>query len=316
MKLPPMKIIEIENLSKTFSTTFGKKSVTALNDVTLSVEQGSIFGLLGQNGAGKTTLIKVLLGIVYPTAGKCKMFGEDFTNLHLKKKIGFLPENHKFPNYMTGKEVMTFFGKLSGLENLYLSKRIDEMLELVQMTKWSKSKIKTYSKGMMQRLGLAQAMLNDPDLLFLDEPTDGVDPIGRKEIRNVLLALKENGKTIFLNSHLLSEVELITDRVAILHKGKIIREGNVHELTSRKEEYRIVVDAELESVLDESLKEKYEMQKVSSSTYLIRVDEQRPVNDFVDQLRSKGISIKEMAQEKNSLEDVFISLVKAEEKNL
>jgi len=309
-----MNIIEIENLSKTFSTTFGKKTVTALTDVTLSVEQGTIFGLLGQNGAGKTTLIKVLLGIVYPTAGTSKMFGEDFTNLHLKKRIGFLPENHKFPNYMTGKEVMTFFGKLSGLENLYLAKRIDEMLELVQMTKWSKSKIKTYSKGMMQRLGLAQAMLNDPDLLFLDEPTDGVDPIGRKEIRNVLLALKENGKTIFLNSHLLSEVELITDRVAILHKGKIIREGNVHELTSRKEEYRIVVDAELESVLDESLKGKYEMQKVSSSTYLIRVDEQRPVNDFVDQLRSKGISIKEMAQEKNSLEDVFISLVKAEEK--
>ncbi|MDP3147754.1 MAG: ABC transporter ATP-binding protein [Ignavibacteria bacterium] len=310
-----MKIIEIENLCKTFSTTFGKKTVTALNDVTLSVEQGTIFGLLGQNGAGKTTLIKILLGIVFPTAGSCKMFGEDFTNLHLKKRIGFLPENHKFPNYMTGKEVMTFFGKLSGLENLYLTKRIDEMLELVEMTKWSKSKIKTYSKGMMQRLGLAQAMLNNPDLLFLDEPTDGVDPIGRKEIRNVLLTLKEQGKTIFLNSHLLSEVELITDRVAILHKGKIIREGNVHELTSRKEEYRIIVDSELESKLNESLKEKYELQKISSSTYLIRVDEQRPVNDFVDQLRSHGISIKEMAQEKNSLEDVFISLVKAEEKN-
>jgi len=311
-----MKIIEIENLSKTFSTTFGKKTVTALNDVNLSVEQGTIFGLLGQNGAGKTTLIKVLLGIVYPTSGSCKMFGEDFTNLHLKKRIGFLPENHKFPNYMTGKEVMTFFGKLSGLENLYLTKRIDEMLELVQMTKWSKSKIKTYSKGMMQRLGLAQAMLNNPDLLFLDEPTDGVDPIGRKEIRNVLLALKEEGKTIFLNSHLLSEVELITDRVAVLHKGKIIREGNVHELTSKKEEYKIVVDADLDYLLDGAIKEKYALQKISSSTYLIHVDESRPINDFVDHLRSKGISIKEMAQEKNSLEDVFISLVQAEEKRL
>jgi len=244
------------------------------------------------------------------------MFGEDFTNLHLKKRIGFLPENHKFPNYMTGKEVMTFFGKLSGLENLYLTKRIDEMLELVQMTKWSKSKIKTYSKGMMQRLGLAQAMLNNPDLLFLDEPTDGVDPIGRKEIRNVLLALKEEGKTIFLNSHLLSEVELITDRVAVLHKGKIIREGNVHELTSKKEEYKIVVDADLAYLLDGAIKEKYALQKISSSTYLIHVDEKRPMNDFVDHLRGKGVSIKEMAQEKNSLEDVFISLVQAEEKRL
>jgi len=310
-----MNIIEIENLSKTFTTTFGKKTVKALTDVNLSVEQGSIFGLLGQNGAGKTTLIKVLLGIVYPSAGTCKMFGEDFSRLHLKKKIGFLPENHKFPNYMTGKEVLTFFGKLSGLENPHLSKRIEEMLELVEMTKWSGGKIKTYSKGMMQRLGLAQAMLNNPDLLFLDEPTDGVDPIGRKEIRNVLLSLKEAGKTIFLNSHLLSEVELITDRVAILHKGKIIREGNVHDLTNKKEGYRIVVDTELETSLDESIKMKYELQKVSSLTYLLRVDEQRPVNDFVDHLRGKGISIKEMAQEKNSLEDVFISLVKAEEKN-
>jgi len=310
-----MNIIEIENLSKTFTTTFGKKTVKALTDVNLSVEQGSIFGLLGQNGAGKTTLIKVLLGIVYPSAGTCKMFGEEFSRLHLKKKIGFLPENHKFPNYMTGKEVLTFFGKLSGLENPHLSKRIEEMLELVEMTKWSGGKIKTYSKGMMQRLGLAQAMLNNPDLLFLDEPTDGVDPIGRKEIRNVLLSLKEAGKTIFLNSHLLSEVELITDRVAILHKGKIIREGNVHDLTNKKEGYRIVVDTELETSLDESIKMKYELQKVSSLTYLLRVDEQRPVNDFVDHLRGKGISIKEMAQEKNSLEDVFISLVKAEEKN-
>ncbi|MCK9426153.1 MAG: ABC transporter ATP-binding protein [Ignavibacteriaceae bacterium] len=310
-----MNIIEIENLSKTFSTFFGKKTVTALTNVSLSIEQGTIFGLLGQNGAGKTTLIKVLLGIVYPTSGSCKMFEEDFTNIHLKKRIGFLPENHKFPNYMTGKEVLTFFGKLSGLENLHLTKRIDEMLELVQMTKWSKSKIKTYSKGMMQRLGLAQAMLNNPDLLFLDEPTDGVDPIGRKEIRNVLLALKEEGKTIFLNSHLLSEVELITDRVAVLHKGKIIREGNVHELTDKKEEYKIVVDAELDFLLDAIIKEKYTLQKVSSSTYLIRVDENRTVNDFVDHLRNKGVSIKEMAQEKNSLEDVFISLVQAEEKN-
>ena len=309
-----MKIIEIENLTKTFKTTFGKKTVTALNDVTLSVEQGTIFGLLGQNGAGKTTLIKVLLGIVYPTSGSCKMFEEDFTNIHLKKRIGFLPENHKFPNYMTGKEVLTFFGKLSGLENLYLAKRIDEMFDLVQMTKWSKSKIKTYSKGMMQRLGLAQAMLNNPDLLFLDEPTDGVDPIGRKEIRNVLLTLKEGGKTIFLNSHLLSEVELITDRVAVLHKGKIIREGNVLELTKKKEEYKIIVDADLDSLLDSDLKEKYALQKVSSSVYLFHVDEERPVNDFVDHLRSKGVSIKEMAQEKNSLEDVFISLVQAEEK--
>ena len=309
-----MKIIEIENLRKTFSTSFGKKTVTALNDVSLSIEQGTIFGLLGQNGAGKTTLIKVLLGIVFPTSGSCKLFGEDFTNFQLKKRIGFLPENHKFPNYMTGKEVMTFFGRLSGLENLYLAKRIDEMLELVQMTKWSKSKIKTYSKGMMQRLGLAQAILNNPDLLFLDEPTDGVDPIGRKEIRNVLLALKEQGKTIFLNSHLLSEVELITDRVAVLHKGKIIREGNVHDLTSKKEEYKIVVDAELDLLLDVAVKEKYELQKISSSTYLLRVDETRPINDFVDHLRSKGVSIKEMAQEKNSLEDVFISSVQAEEK--
>jgi len=308
-----MQVIEIEHLSKTFVSGFGKKSVTALNDVQLSVNEGTIFGLLGQNGAGKTTLIKVLLGIVFPTSGNCKIFGTDYVNLQVKKRIGFLPENHKFPNYLSGYQVLDFFGRLSGLEHLHLSKKIDEMLELVQLTKWSKSKVKTYSKGMLQRLGLAQAMLNNPDILFLDEPTDGVDPVGRKEIRNILSDLKQQGRTIFLNSHILSEVELITDRVAILHKGKIIREGNVNELTAKKEEYKIVVDVELENSLDAEELQKHHVHKVAPYTYLFHADETASANGLLDLLRTKGISIKEMIQDKSSLEDVFISLVKEEE---
>ena len=167
----------------------------------MNVSSGSIFGLLGPNGAGKTTLIKLLLGITFPTFGDGKIFGEDIKNYKTKQQIGYLPESHKYPPYLTGGGVLNFFGKLSGLNGNLLDKRIDELLELVNMNGLKNRKVKGYSKGEMQRLGLAQALINDPELIFLDEPTDGVDPIGRKEIRDILVSLKEQGKTIFLNSH-------------------------------------------------------------------------------------------------------------------
>src|SRR4029453_16292735 len=225
-------IIETQKLSKEYSTRFSKQTVNALNDFTFTVNQGEIFGLLGPNGAGKTTLIKILLAITFPTSGNAKIFGTDVTNYKAKTKVGYLPENHKFPSYLTGGQVLMYYGQLSGMKNdKKMTKRINEMLGLMNLTQWKNTKIKKYSKGMMQKLGLAQAMLSEPDLIFLDEPTDGVDPIGRKEIRDILTEIKSRGKTIFLNSHLLSEVEMICDRVAILNKGDLIKEGNVDDLT-------------------------------------------------------------------------------------
>jgi ABC-2 type transport system ATP-binding protein len=304
--------IETTGLTKVYSSSFGKRKVEALSDLNLSVPEGTIFGFLGPNGAGKTTLIKLLLGIIFPSSGSAKILGGEINDYSIKSKIGYLPENHKYPPYLSGGEVLQFFGKLSGLEGLDLNKKIDENLELVQMTKWKKSKLKTYSKGMMQRLGLAQAMLNDPKLIYLDEPTDGVDPIGRKEIRDILIELKNNNKTIFLNSHLLSEVELITDRVGILNKGKLLREGTVKELTEKKEEYKISVEGNIES-LPAEIKQDANFTSSGGGSYSFKVVDAQGLNRILDLLRINGVIIKEMVQQKNTLEEMFISLIKESE---
>ena len=302
--------IETVALTKIYSSSFGKKKVEALSGLSLNISKGMIFGLLGPNGAGKTTLIKLLLSITFPTAGSAKILGEDIGKYKIKTGIGYLPENHKYPSYLSGGNVLQFFGKLSGLEGDYLNKRIDELLELVKLSKWKKTKVKNYSKGMMQRLGLAQALINDPDLIFLDEPTDGVDPIGRKEIRDVLLELKGKGKTIFLNSHLLSEVELITDRVGILNKGILLREGDVKEMTQNKEEYKISIEGNSIEKLDDEILRKASLTKMNQDYYSFKVENTLELNKILDLLRTNGIVIKEMLQQKNSLEEIFISLIK------
>ena len=232
-----MRALQTDRLTKIFRS--GK--VTALNQVTLSVDTGHIFGLLGPNGAGKTTLIKILLGILYPTSGMAKVFDQPINTIAVKEKIGYLPENHRYPEFLKGGEVLDYFARLSGVEKQRREANKKRLLKLVNMEKWQHTKLKKYSKGMLQRLGLAQAMMNDPDLLFLDEPTDGVDPIGRKEIRDILHRLQSEGKTIFLNSHLLSEVETTCDQVAILDRGKLLRTGTVEELTSPSKTLRFQV---------------------------------------------------------------------------
>src|SRR3972149_1727655 len=279
-----MNVIETKGLTKVYSTSFKKNKVQALVDFNLNVEKGVIFGLLGPNGAGKTTLVKLLLGITFPTAGNATIIEKDISDYKIKEKVGYLPENHKYPSYLKGGEVLKFFGKLSGMNGVNLDKRIDELLELVKLSQWKKTKVKAYSKGMMQRLGLAQALINDPDLIFLDEPTDGVDPIGRKEIRDILIELKNRSKTIFLNSHLLSEVELITDRVGILNKGKLLREGTVKEFTEKKEEYKLVVDNK-EQDLSKYADGNMIVTKIQDGSFVIKVDNIRTMNLLVDKLR-------------------------------
>ncbi len=310
-----MPAIETRSLSKVYVTSFGKKKVRALNELNLTIENGTIFGMLGPNGAGKTTLVKLLLQIIFPTFGTARLLDMDINDYHLKMKIGYLPENHKYPPYLSGGAVLRYFGKLSNIDGLELDKKIDELLELVNLSKWKNAKVKTYSKGMMQRLGLAQALINDPELIFLDEPTDGVDPIGRKEIRDVLLELKSRSKTIFLNSHLLSEVELITDRVGILNKGKLLREGTVRELTEKKEEYKITVSDE-ESGLTRYSDKNIIITKGNNGSYSVKVDDIRTMNLLVDKLRNDRILIKEIVLQKDTLEEMFISLISQEEKRI
>lgn len=310
-----MHVIETQNLYKEYTQKFSKQKVNALNDFTFNVEQGEIFGLLGPNGAGKTTLIKILLAITFPTNGSAKLFGTDVKNHKAKTKVGYLPENHKFPSYLTGEQVLKYYGQLSGMTaGTDMNKRIDEMLGMMNLTQWRNTKIKKYSKGMMQKLGLAQSMLSDPDLIFLDEPTDGVDPIGRKEIRDILAQIKSRGKTIFLNSHLLSEVEMICDRVAILNKGDLIKEGNVDDLTKAENIFAIhTVDT-----LTMDVKQKVLAIDGNAGIGEKEINTEAGIdklNGIIDSLRSNGVKIQTVNQKTSTLEELFINVIKKDNTN-
>lgn len=307
-----MQIISTKNLSKEYpSKSFSKEKILALNNFSFDVENGEIFGLLGPNGAGKTTLIKILLGITFPTKGEIKIFDKDISNESYKEKVGYLPENHKFPNYLTGEQVLHFYGKLGGMSSTDVKKKTDEYLRLVDMDKWRKTKIKKYSKGMLQRLGLAQSLMNNPELIFLDEPTDGVDPIGRKEIRDILTNLRHSGKTIFLNSHLLSEVELICDRVAILNKGVLVKSGRVEEITAVSDNYIFNTSEFSGDVLHKLLNDHKAVIKSSNEFYFNTSDVVK-LNSLIDYLRQNNVLIHSIVREKNTLESMFINLIEGQ----
>src|ERR1044071_156439 len=209
----------------------------------MHVRRGEIFGLLGPNGAGKSTLVKIIMSVVRPTEAEGRVLNQPVGSKASLMKVGYLPEHHRFPRYLTGRQTLEFFAALSNVDAPARKKRAAELLETVGMTRWADAKGGTYSKGVMQRVGVAQALVNDPELVILDEPTDGVDPVGRREIRDVLLRLKNEGRTVFVNSHLLSELEMICDRVAILVAGRVVRQGTLDELTRESQCFSIEIEA-------------------------------------------------------------------------
>lgn len=307
-----MSIIHAERITKVFNPR-GKGAITALSELTLDVREGEIFGLLGPNGAGKTTFIKVLLDIIAPTAGSGTLLGSPLGTSNAKTMIGYLPENHRYPDFLTGAQVLRYFGKLSGMAPATLDASIVDRLRLVGMEQWYKTKIRKYSKGMMQRIGLAQALINDPKLVILDEPTDGVDPLGRKEIRDLLMRLRDEGKTVFLNSHLLSEVELICDRVAILNKGRLVRIGTVKELTMQENAFRIGV----QGAVPDALRTQWEATRISvreeAEELVCILPDVSALNTMIDQLRGAEVSITHINEQRQSLEDMFIDVISREE---
>jgi ABC-2 type transport system ATP-binding protein len=230
--------IRIEHATKTY-----RGRVRALRDVALTVHRSEIFGLLGPNGAGKSTLVKILMTVIRPDRIQGHMLGRRVGHKPTLARVGYLPENHRFPEHLTGRQVLEFFAALSDVDALNRDIRADALLELVGLSAWQHRRVKQYSKGMRQRLGLAQALMHDPDLILLDEPTDGVDPVGRRDIREILLELKRRGKTIFLNSHLLSELEQVCDRAAIMVRGAIVQQGTIGDLSSYGRRYEIEVAA-------------------------------------------------------------------------
>lgn len=234
--------VEIAHLTKVFKVPMRRERVVAVRDLSIKVEPGEVYGLLGPNGSGKSTTLKVVLGLVSPTRGTTKVFGEDSALVRSRKDVGFLPENPYFYKFLSGSETVRFFGKLSGLGGEELEARVGELLELVGLTEAADRRVGSYSKGMLQRIGLAQALVQDPGLLVLDEPTAGVDPVGSREIRDLILALKARGKTILLCSHLLSQVQEICDRVGILARGRLVREGRVEDLLAVRDRTEMVVE--------------------------------------------------------------------------
>lgn len=226
-----MNAVEIENIHKSFPGHWGKGGVYAVKGVSLSIAQGSVYGLIGPNGSGKSTIMKALVGLLSPDEGSCRVFGQPATAASNRKEIGFLPENPYFYKFLTGEETVRFYGRLCGLRGKELKERTAEMLELAGLTEAAHRRLGGYSKGMLQRVGLAQALVQRPRLLVLDEPTAGVDPIGSRAIRDIILNLKEQGMTVFLCSHLLEQVQEICDNVGILYHGCLIANGTMESIT-------------------------------------------------------------------------------------
>lgn len=282
--------IETTDLRKVFRSRWSGKEVCAVENISLRVNRGTTFGLLGPNGAGKTTFVKMLLSACIPTAGTARVYGQDTKNPEARRPIGYLPENHRFPTYFTGAGMLDFYAALSGVDSAKRRKLIPELFERVGLDpKWMDVRVGKYSKGMLQRVGLAQALIHSPSLLVLDEPSDGVDPVGRKQIRDVLHALEAQGVTIFLNSHLLQEVELFCRDVAIVNKGRVVLEGTVSDLTAGKG-YKLV------AMNGSGLKE-------------WNLGSREEANGKIDDLRREGFSIESLVPTTSRLEDVFIEAV-------
>lgn len=233
--------VRTEGLTKVYKDFWRRKSVSALTSLNLNIERGEIFGLLGPNGSGKTTTVKLLLGLLFPTSGKSWLLGYSSVDLKVKSKIGFLPEESYLYKFLNAEEILDFYGKLFDIPKTERKSRIDKLIHDVGLNPYRKRPLSQYSKGMLRRIGLAQAIINDPDLVILDEPTSGLDPIASREIKDLILDFKRQGKTIVLCSHLLADVQNICDRIAILNKGVLQVMGNVRELLSQKDVIEFVV---------------------------------------------------------------------------
>ncbi len=302
-------MLEVQDLRKVYGRNLiGRGGFKAIDGVSLSIGRGTVFGLLGPNGAGKTTLIKILLGLVRGYSGQAKVFGRLPNDPRSRQRIGYLPEAHRMPGYLTGRQVVTLFGQMSGGERRVIAKRAHELLVEVGLKSFADKKVDTYSKGMQQRVGLAQALVHEPELIFLDEPTDGVDPVGRMKIREIVQSLKDRGATIFINSHLLMEVEMICDRVVIMDKGRILREGTVQELTPDTGEVNFDL-AESPPDLESLLGLSDCAFELTETGFHARLD-QTGIDRVIDTLRTRGLSILAIKPGRLTLEETFVDMIK------
>lgn len=313
-----MAIVETTHLTKVYvqdviGVEYGRikirlkgRRVAALQDLNLTVNEGEIFGLLGPNGAGKTTAIKIFMGLIFPTEGNARIMGKPLGDRKVKAQIGFLPENPYFYDYLKGWEFLDFYGQLYGMNRRSRRAKTEEILELVGLTQAANLPLKGYSKGMLQRIGLAQALLNDPRIVFLDEPQSGLDPFGRKEMRDIILKLKEEGKTVFFSSHILSDAEMICDRVGILYKGKLINVGYLRDLLSAKTKEYEIVASDLQEEMLKDLEAKCERVVVRKQDVMLCVRQKADAEQIVRTILASPAQLVSYTPRQETLEEYFI----------
>jgi ABC-2 type transport system ATP-binding protein len=307
-------IVEIENLSKDYEKGFfKKKKIRALDGLNLQVESEQIFGFLGGNGAGKTTTIKILMSLIFPTEGNAKILGQEISDVKMHARIGYCPENPYFYDYLKASELMMYFAELFGIESSKRQQKCEELLTKVGLAEkdWNKQ-LRKFSKGMLQRVGLAQSLINDPEIVFMDEPMSGLDPIGRREIRELISDLREKGTTVFMSTHILSDIEALCDNVAILRNGKLAATGNLHDLLTKSGEiqsFEIVVRNISAEELKDSIAEISGAEISSKANGAnIQVAEENDIEKVLKIVKNSGGNLVSVQPVKQSLEELFVTV--------
>ncbi len=300
-------ILEFDKVSKSYRTHLSVRRGWILRDLSFSLKRGEIFGYIGPNGAGKTTSIRLTLGILFPDAGSIRLFGEPAGRVRLKEKIGFLPENPYFYDYLTAEEFLDFFGRLLGMSGADRRRRIPELLDLVGLGNRADRQLRKFSKGMVQRIGLAQALLNEPELVILDEPMSGLDPMGRRQVRDIILDLKKQGKTVFFSSHILQDAEMICDRVGILDRGRLLSIGPLAEFLSQRVEFWEAWVSDCQVNLEDF---QAELVSAKNGDRLVRLHDERRLEEFLREVQKRGGRLHSLQPQKATLEEVFVKEVR------
>ena len=300
-------VLQVDNLTKAFSPGFIPKKREILKGISLSVSDGEIFGYLGPNGAGKTTTLKCILGLIFPDRGRIKIFDSPHLSMKAKERLGYLPENPYFYDHLTAAEFLDFYARLFGLKKKDKEDKIAGLLRLVGLEKARDLQLRKFSRGMLQRIGLAQALINDPMPLFLDEPLGGLDPLGRKELRDIIVRLKQEGKTIFLCSHILQDIEMICDRVAIIVGGRVISEGRLRDLVSAKVLFTEIALSGIDPAL---LGGMGELVSVHGDQILLKIRREEAIGELLELVHAKKAKIHSLIPRTETLEDLFVEIVK------
>ncbi len=305
----PQDVVRVEGLIKEFRSNWRFRRIRVLDGISFSVRRGEIFGFVGPNGAGKTTTLKVLMGLIRPTAGSAEILGHDVRTSEFHRHVGFLPENPWFHDFLTGAEILRFYARLGGVPGSELPGRIERLLEQVGLAHAADTRLRAYSKGMLQRIGIAQSLVHDPEVVFLDEPMSGLDPIGRKEIRDLILRLRNEGRTVFMNTHILTDVEALCDRVAIIAQGRIRYAGRIEDFLEGREHTTDLVVSSVAPDLIERFEDGFETEVRGSGDRIELRLQEKDVAEALRLVLDSGGKVLSLAPHRASLETIFLSAV-------